>query len=465
MSQMKKLRLISQGWVSLLFLSVLLSAAASGQSATITSTDFGMQCGPGNTSNCPPDVNTGKITLPTGPGVLRLWDSKVAWSWIDTSTGYSWTYLDKYLDAIALDPSISQVIYTFGWVPCWRATLSPCTAPGTAPAGTSYPPDDLGSGGSLSFDNFVSALTTHCSLAGNCVGKCTLSSCSKTNLIKYYELWDEANATFFWGNPTWSQAISVQELYNLVKPVISTIKANVTGAVITTPSISTATGYQTWMQNWVNQEVSSGIISNLYNIHNYLANQTPETRWTATAATVQNELYPNFHTTGWAALPWVVTETNFNGSTFTCSFSANDCTGQIVRWQALINAGGSFGPSDNFSGALNLSWYYWKATIGNTPQYLAAYNAMMAYLTNGSFTSPCSFTTDGGGNQTWSCSFTESNSTADLWVWTPDTSGLSFPVTAGKYKHYRDLSGNRFAISNTATSVSITVEPILLEVY
>jgi hypothetical protein len=276
-------------------------------------------------------------------------------------------------------------------------------------------------------------------------------------------MWDEANATFFWGNPTWSQATSAQELYYLVKPVIPTIQANVIGAQITTPSISTATGYQTWMQDWLSQEMTNGIISNLYNIHNYLANQTPESRWLS--GIVASELSPNFNTTGWSPLPWVTTETNFNGSTFACTSTTVDCTGQIVRWQLLLDAGGPFYSSgSNANGTLSVDWYYWNYTIGNdpvNPQFRTAYTYMMQYLTGGSFSQPCAHSSD---NTTWNCSFTESNATADKWVWTTNMTG-TYSVTAGQYKHYRDLSGNRAAISNTATSVSITQEPILLETY
>ncbi len=108
----------------LLSLSMLLfTGALWGQSSKLTTTAFGMQCGPGNTSNCP--VVSGTITLPTEPGVLRLWDSKVNWSYLNGSSGtYSFSNLDTYLYAIHAASNVKNVIYTFGWTPCWDAGLA-----------------------------------------------------------------------------------------------------------------------------------------------------------------------------------------------------------------------------------------------------------------------------------------------------------------------------------------------------
>jgi hypothetical protein len=449
MSQRSKIRQVTN-WLFLLSL-LLLAGAAWGQSGTISTATFGMQCGPGVSTNCP--VVSGTITLPTEPGTLRLWDSEVEWSALNPScssppcTSWNWTNLDYYLDAIAADSSLSDVIYTFGWVPCWDAT----SCSDTTNHRTSTPPSDLNSSGSSTFNAFVTALVQHCSAAHP-------THCVK-NLIKYYEMWNEANSTTYWNPGSNGQ----QLLYEMVAPAVSIIESNVSGAVILTPSV-TANGGESWMATWLQTEVSKGIISNLYNFHTYLNTSTPETTWLNVVApgtsTSPGLLYPNYHTTGWTALSWGISETNFeNGSEpnpYTCdsTYSVADCTGQVVRWQVILNS----------NGALNLSWYYWNATIGELGAsgrpYATAYYYMMQYMVGGSFTAACSYTTS-GGIQTWTCPFTEGSGTTALFVWTPSPSGTTYTVPSG-YVDYRDLAGGTTSVTG-GQHITIGVEPFMLE--
>jgi hypothetical protein len=428
---------------------LLLTSAAWGQSGTLTRSDFGMQCGQ-STGNCP--VNgSGVITLPTEPGTLRLWDSQVEWSAINPNcatppcTSWNWNFLDPYLDAIAADTNLKSVIYTFGWVPCWDAAV--CNDP--THNRTSNPPSDLTSSGSTTFNAFVTALVQHCSPAGHCV---------KT-YIKSYEMWNEANSSTYWNVSPIST--STTKLYQLVKPAVTIIKANVTGATILTPSF-TGSG-ESWAQSWVSNEVASGIISNLYNFHIYLNTSTPETVYTTIVApgtsSSPGQLYPNFNTTGWTARPWLISETNFQTfgtmHPFTCStaYTVADCSGQVVRWQLIVNS----------NGALSLDWYNWNSTIGDlgsATNYATAYYYMELYMLQGSFPAACSFTTT-GGIQTWSCPFTESGGTTALWVWTPSEAGTTFTVPSG-YIDYRDLSGGTTSVT-AGSHINISVEPILLE--
>src|ERR1700680_269647 len=95
------------------------------QSGTISSTNFGMQCGIGKSTNCP---NFTLPNHPAKPGLFRLWDSSTYWAVLQpkTFTGcsdiqqisgvntYCWDNLDSWLDAIAADSAIKDVIYTFG---------------------------------------------------------------------------------------------------------------------------------------------------------------------------------------------------------------------------------------------------------------------------------------------------------------------------------------------------------------
>ena len=307
----------------LLVLSALSLSSSPAWGQDITAAAFGMQCGQEITNPQIPNCysSTGTITLPTEPGTLRLWDSEVQWNGLEPSQGVpNWTVLDEYLNAIAAPTSnVSAVIYTFGDTPCW-AVSGTCT--------NAQPPSDLSTGGSLFFSNFVKGLLMHCTTAShpNCVGNCPATkTCNKANLIQYFELWNEANDSNFWTG-------SATQLYEMVSPVISTIKTNDTGAQFLTPSTNYGIGTaESWMMNdWLPQEIANGLISTYYNFHLYLEDSSPEEQYftvilplssSSCASTAPGLLCPNYYppsgTHPWKALPWINSETNFDPSTFT----------------------------------------------------------------------------------------------------------------------------------------------------
>jgi hypothetical protein len=184
--------------------------------------------------------------------------------------------------------------------------------------------------------------------------------CAKTNLIQYYELWNEANdQTHYWdGTET--------QLYQMVKPAVAIIRSKVGGAKILTPSVNDCTKqtcpgqnfilYTTWQSKWLGMDNLSGRISDIYNFHTYLDTSTPENQW---GQVVVNMLLARNQNSGWANSPWWNTETGFSGSKngdFKCQNpDQNDCTGQIARWQ-LLHAS---------NGGTNLSWYQWKSVMQN----------------------------------------------------------------------------------------------------
>ena len=422
--------------VSLITL-LLMGGAARGQSRTIYSTNFGMQCGLGSL-NCP---GYGLPGTQAQPGTFRLWDSGTYWGVLQpqTFTGcsdiqqlsgvntYCWDHLDSWLDAIANHSTIKAVIFDFGGVPCQIATS--CVTLPNDPNGSSEPPTDLTSSGSTYFNNFVYNLVTHCSPNGNCVA----------NIIKDYEMWNEPNLLGFWrGTET--------QLEQMIFPARGKIWSNVTNAVVMTPSFSFYNNnYSTWVQNWLNAENTNGTRSNALAFHVYLADVIPETQFTcyisgATSSASSgcgNAGNPSFlniknNTTGWSTISWLNTETNWDGSTFDCTpgDSTADCTGQIVRWQLLQAA----------AGASSVDWYYWYDTIGSS-SYEPAYYYMMQYLVGGKFTSTCSYNTS---TTIGTCAFTDANSNSDLWVWTTNTTAQSFNATG--YTNYWDLAGTCRAI-------------------
>jgi hypothetical protein len=153
-------------------------------------TNFGFQCGIGDTRECQ-GKGWDQIIWPNTqaqPGVLRLHDAGTHWSTIDEGNGtYNWVPLDNWLDLIAQHQPVkaSQV---FTWVPCYLVAANQCSAPPTAPTGTNVPPRDLTAAGSPSFNNFVTQFVQHCSPAGNCV----------KHLIRGYEMWNEWDIRYHW---------------------------------------------------------------------------------------------------------------------------------------------------------------------------------------------------------------------------------------------------------------------------
>jgi hypothetical protein len=412
-------------------------------------TNFGFQCGNGDTQDCG-GQGYGSIIWPTTqsqPGMLRLHDAGTHWSTIDEGSGaYNWVFLDQWLDLIAQHQPV-KVSQVFTWVPCYLVAAHQCSAPPTAPSGTNVPPRDLTANGSPSFNNFVTLFVQHCSPNGNCV----------KNLIRGYEMWNEWDIKYHWTG-------SMEQIYQMVKPAVAIIRANVPNAVIlmpsTTPDSDTGLGYQADFQNWLNYENANGRISDWIDWHVYLTNtnyttRSPEDQW--------NKFNVNFlsiqaSTPGWETTPWANTETNFNGApppglNYTCpaaQFTKADCTGQIVRWQ-LLHAS---------NGGRNLAWYKWKETIGSNQQYDAAYNYMMQYLGSGKFTAPCSSTMN-GSIPVWTCGFVQSNGTNSIWVWTPTESGTTYTVPSG-FTNYRDLNGGKTSVV-AGHSIAIGPEPIMLE--
>ncbi|HTW58447.1 MAG TPA: hypothetical protein VMD99_09960 [Terriglobales bacterium] len=411
--------------------------------------NFAFQCGIGDTQDCEgPGGNS--IVWPSTqaqPGTLRLHDAGTHWSTIDEGNGvYNWTTLDQWLDLIAQHQPV-KVIQTFTWVPCYLVGAKQCLGPPTAPSGTNVPPGDLTANGSPAFNAFVTAFVQHCSPNGNCVSK----------LIKAYEMWNEWDINYHWTG-------TMEQVYQMIAPAVAIIRANVPNALILTPSATpdsdTAVGYQADFQNWLNYENEHGRISDWVDWHVYLSvnsttTNTPEVQWEKYSA---NYLAILASTPGWETTPWVDTETNFNGApppglNYTCpaaQYTPDDCTGQIVRWQ-LLHAS---------NGARGLAWYKWNSTIGLNSQYETAYQYMMQYLNAGTFPSPCSVAATPGA-PTWTCTFTESNGTKALWVWTPSESGMNYMVPSG-YADYRDLKGGKTNVS-ASQIITIGVEPIMLE--
>ena len=366
------------------------------------------------------------------PGTVRLWQSGTEWALLNTGeNSYDWKYLDTWLDLIA-EHQPSQVIYTFGLVPCWISTAS-CDGKGWG-MGHNFspaPPSDLTSNGSPAFEEYVRALVQHCSPSGHCV----------KDHIKYWEMWNEANLSNFWtGTP--------EQLYDMFKSVIPIIRNNVPGAVISTPPV--CGGDTSWMTNWLALENTNGRLSDYFGIHIYMRNDAPETRMSMLRSMLNVK-----NNNGWTTTPWMNTETGYDNLTFSCStqFSAEDCRGQLVRWHVLQYAyqGGA-------GGAFLVGWYKWDS-ITSDQDLDPFYYTMMEWLTGATFSASCT-----NQGTVWSCPLTQADGTKSLIVW--NTAGRSHYKPAAEYTRYKKFNAWFGGANKTVApgeSIVIGVVPFMFE--
>lgn len=379
------------------------STAVPMRSRPIEPTNFSFECV--NGSSC--GSNGFWITSNSQPGTTRLWDAGTPWAILQTASNtYSWSNLDTWLDMVAAHQPMA-VIYTFGHVPCFIASVS-CNVNSTTSSGRYWSgsiPKDLNASGSVTFNNFVSALTKHCSAKGNCV---------KT-YIKYFEMWNEPNLSHYW-NGTQNQ------LYNMIKPAVAIIRSNVPGAVIATPTV--CGGDKIYMTNWLHLENTSGRLSDYYSIHSYLSTYEPETRINMIVKMVKVK-----NDAGWTTTPWMNTETNFDVGTDVCDaqFTVTDCRGQLVRWHVLQYAyqGGA-------GGAFHVGWYNWPSI--STGGYDTYYYTMMQWLKGATFTQSCS-----NSGSVYTCPLTEANGASALIVW--NSTGNTSYTPASQYVNYKEFNG------------------------
>jgi hypothetical protein len=401
------------------------STAQPMRSHPIEPTNFGFECV--NDSSC--GDNGEWITTTSVPGTTRLWDSGTSWAILnDDTNSYDWTNLDTWLDLIAQHQP-TAVIFTFGHVPCFITSVA-CTDKnkGNGKYWSPGPPKDLNADGSKTFTDFVTALVQHCSAAGNCV----------KDYIKYYEMWNEPNLNHYWSG-------TVNQLYDMFKPAIPIIRANVSGAIVSTPPI--CGGDTTYMASWLALENSNGKLSDYYGFHSYLSGYEPETRINMIARMVDTK-----NSAGWTTTPWMNTETNFEVTTDVCTSSVEDCRGQLVRWHVLQYAyqGGA-------GGAYHVGWYNWPSI--QTGGYDTYYYTMMQWLTGSTFSASCS-----SSGTVWTCPLTEENGASALIVW--NSSGNSQYTPATEYGDYREFNGTYGGETQNISpgqSTTIGLIPIMFE--
>jgi hypothetical protein len=405
----------------------------------IQPTDFGFACNFDNPVTCKAAKWIGTTSQ---PGTIRLHDTGTTWHRLSPGPkGYKWDNLDLWLDSIAAHQP-RAVLFTFNRVPCWntKEARQACTSRGSP--GSPFPPADLTASGSPSFNAFVEAVTKHCSPSGHCV----------KDYIKYFEMWNEPNARRYWSG-------SVEELYQMVKPAVAIIRANVPGVLISTPAPFKVEN-PSWMDEWLALENRNGRISDVYGFHAYIGpgstwnteDDAPEKRFEALVVAMVGKK----NKAGWTTTPWMNTETGFlGGGPFMptdCPLSqgATDaiCDAYLARWFVLQFA----------YGAQHLNWY-WFSTIGRQD---AAYDQVMHWLVGSHFTGPC---TNKGA--VYECHLVQANERNAVIVWNAGStcsgdSCRTMSYTVGsQFRSLKELSGKASTIPANHV-VDIGAKPILI---
>jgi hypothetical protein len=155
----------------------------------------------------------------------RLWDSYpgISWSDINTSNGvYNWAALDAEVNG-SISHGVTEIIYTFGYLPSW------------VNASNTANPDDT------SWTNFVTAIVNR----------------YKTQ-IKYWELWNEPNASNFWTGTT----AQMVHLASIAAPII-----RAAGCTVLSPSPQ-GTNAHLWLNGY--WAAGGGSYTDIVSFHGYL---------------------------------------------------------------------------------------------------------------------------------------------------------------------------------------------------
>ncbi len=394
------------------------STSSSSSTATSGSSFFGM------------DVNglTYGTPWPQVPvGTLRLWDSRTSW-WDLEGAGrgtYNWSTLDEQI-ALAQENG-AQIILTFGRTPQW-AISGTCTG-SYVPQGCAEPPAQLSD-----WDAYVTALINH-------VGP---------GVIKYWELWNEANLTLTWTGTNAQLVAMAADARKIIKAVdpnaVILSPSNTVDYTTITCTVSNNCG-SAWLQSWLAAGGAATVDGVAF--HPYPQMTTAPEQVVKQVATQRAVMSAN----GIGSLPLLDTESSWGENSDLPS--AADQEAFLARHLLL----------EQSSGVAVSTWYaydnsewgpLWSKNSGLN-EAGEAYGQVAEWLTGATLTSACAPLPSNAA--IYECKYSRSGGYSALAVWST-TGDTSISVPSG-YTQYHDLAGNLKAISGS--TVPIATVPILLE--
>lgn len=395
----------------------LLSASAqttySGPATPVPETYFGMH------------INNRTHPWPSiGFGTVRLWDTGVKWSSINTAPGsYNWSNLDAWL-TLAQSKGV-QVVYTLGSTPSFAAS-NPSQSGCAYGPGTCSPPD------LTDWDNFVTALVRH-SVQQSQLGQ---------GRINYYELWNEPNNLPYWTGTINQLVTQSQHAYKIIKTYDP-------GAIVLTPSPTwTSTSPWQWMSSYLGAAAATGDpdapFAAVVAFHAYLGKPAPE----SVVSSIRN-MSAAMASYGVGNLPLWDTEDSWGTSSVISDWSTQAqfaARSLILQWLAGVD---------------RLYWYGWDyspwGTLWDSSNGIHPAGVAVGQIHNwlvGATLSGCSVSSD----NTWVCSLTRPGGYVAEIVWNPSlTKSFTF---ASQFPQLRTISGATNSISG---AVMIGPSPVMAE--
>ena len=345
---------------------------------------------------------------------IRLWDTGTNWDDLEPARGtYNWQVLDIYLK-LAAQHNV-DVLYSFGATARWAAS-------GSYFGCSHFPQSCFPPANMQDWDDFVRALVIHA--AGR---------------IQYWEVWNEANSSYFWRGDTPTLVKMASDAYNIIKSVDPS-------ALILSPSVS---GFPPGESTFLNDYFShgGGPVTDVVSFHAHKVNaNNPDTVvnyvTSVKAVLAQNGLSgkPIWNTEG----GWSPTNTNFAADPRSA--------GYVAREYFILHS----------NGVARFYWYSWNnnsgwgsmwtATGGTNPAGVA-YGQVYNWLV-GAVMDPCVEAAD----LTCTCGLTRPGGFQGLIVWNSAGTEKSYQPASG-YKQYLDLRGGKNRINGPVT---IGYNPILL---
>ena len=352
-----------------------------------------------------------------GFGTFRTWNvyPAVSWSDINTAKGvYNWTALDNLL-------SLTQshgvdLLYTFGRTPAW-ASSNPTGTCTNNPAGSCYPPAN-----EQYWKDFITAVSTR--YAGK---------------IKYWELWNEPNASNFWTGTTAQLLTMARDAYQIIKA--QDPNANVLG-----PAPQGTNAYK-WMDAYL--AAGGGAYADIIPFHGYVGFTSGVTNSPELIAPLVANMKSVMKNRGQGSKPLWDTEHGWGRDT-----NLPD-QGQQAAWlarHAILSWS---------NGAARSIWYLWDGAgvgtlwdpVNGIHKAGRAYGEVYKWLVGSTLTTPCSMASD----STWTCFLTRPGGYQAEIMW--NGSVTSAHTIASQYTQYYDLSGNKFPVP---PSRSVMIGPAAL---
>ena len=342
----------------------------------------------------------------------RTWDSwpGVAWSDLNPSSGnYTWANLDNLVNN-SLSHNV-ELVYTFGYVPAWASSNPSGGCDGNS-NGSCFAPN------MQAWKDFVTQITTRYK------GK-----------IKYWELWNEPNATNFWKGSNAQLVAMAKEAYTIIKN---------SGGVVLTPAPQ-GTNSHTWMDAYM--AAGGGTYADIVTFHSYLYN-APE----AVIPLVDNmrSVQAKY---GLSALPLWDTEHSWGDSTWPMGGDQDQQSAWLARFQVL----------SYLKGIQRSFWYGWEhfnwGTLydRNTHQILKpgiAYREVYNWMI-GATIAP--YTVSG---TVYQCNISRANGYQAKMVWSTG-SAVNYTVPSG-YIRMRTIDAQSSTITGGQT-ISVGMKPVLIE--